>query len=371
MDFSAATLFAAGLATFFTPCVLPLIPVYLAAVAGMESPGDRPSGAKMFLRAAAFSLGIVIVFSLMGAAAAALGGLVKTYSNYLSLFGGVLVLLFGLKFLGFIQIPLFDRIVRIDESRFSSRIGILNAFAMGLVFGAGWSPCVGPLLGSALTFAAASGSSAAAGMFYLALYGSGFVAPFLLTALFADKLLPLLRRANRGLPLFEKLVGLALIAGSIYLLVEAVAPAPVPPAAATGPAPQAKLERFPLPDGLPALVEFYSEGCPVCKKMEPIVRRIFERCDGNKVTLRTVDISKPENRRYVAAHRIIGVPTFILFDVERNEVARLIGAQTEEALYQAIATLRGEQCDGVGLLPVTPALPTTNAVPEGAACGAQ
>jgi cytochrome c-type biogenesis protein len=355
MEFSLATLFTAGLATFFTPCVLPLIPVYLAAVAGMDTVGERPAPAKLFLRAAAFSLGIVIVFALFGAAAATLGGLVKTYNHYLLLFGGVLVLLFGLKFIGFIHIPLFDRIVRIDESRFSSRIGLLNAFAMGLIFGAGWSPCVGPILGAALTFTAASGASVPVGMFYLTLYGIGFTLPFLLTALFADRLLPLLRRANRGLPLFEKLVGILLIAGAIYLFTEAMDQPP--PVAAVISAPQAKLEHFPLPDGLPALVEFYSGECPVCKKMEPIVTRIFERCDGNKVTLRKVDIGKPENRGYTAAHRIIGVPTFILFDAERNEVARLVGLQTEEAIYQAIATLRGEQCDGVGLLPRSVPLP--------------
>ncbi|HSA33543.1 MAG TPA: cytochrome c biogenesis protein CcdA [bacterium] len=361
MTFSLFALFTAGLATFFTPCVLPLIPVYLAAVAGMERPGDRPSGARLFLRAAAFSLGIVLVFALLGAAAAALGGLIKTYNHYLLLFGGVLVLLFGLKFLGLIQIPLFDRIARLDESRFSSRLGLVNAFAMGLIFGAGWSPCVGPILGAALTFTATSGASAITGSFYLALYGLGFTAPFLLTALFADHLLPLLRRANRGLPLFEKLVGILLVAGAIYLFGEAVAP---PPPAVAEPAPQARLERFPLPDGLPALVEFYSEECPICRKMEPVIQRIFERCDGNKVTLRKVDISKPENRAYAAAHRILGVPTFILFDVDRTEVARLVGLQTEEAIYQAIATLRGEECDGVGLLPRSEPAPAA-----GSACG--
>lgn len=363
MTFSLTALFTAGLATFFTPCVLPLIPVYLAAVAGMDRGSDRPSGAKMFLRAAAFSAGIVLVFALFGAAAATLGGLVKTYNHYLLLSGGVLVLLFGLKFLGLIHIPLLDRIARLDETRFSSRIGILNAFAMGVVFGAGWSPCVGPILGSALTFTATSGASAATGMFYLSLYGLGFSAPFLLTALFADRLLPFLRRANRGLPLFEKLVGILLVAGAIYLFGEAVNP-PIAPAAVA--APQEKLERFPLPDGLPALVEFYSEECPICQKMEPVVRRIFERCDGNKVTLRKVDISKPENRRYAAAHRILGVPTFILFDVDRTEVARLVGLQTEDSIYQAIATLRGEQCDGVGLLPRSEPTPA-----EGSACGAR
>jgi len=85
--------------------------------------------------------------------------------------------------------------------------------------------------------------------------------------------------------------------------------------------------------------------------MEPVIQRIFERCDGDKVTLRKVDITRPENRRFVSRYRIIGVPTFILLDTSRNEVARLIGAQTEEAIYQAIATLRGEQCDGVGPVP--------------------
>ncbi len=364
MAVSLIALFGAGLATFFTPCVLPLIPIYLAAIAGTAS-ASRGGGTRLFVRALAFSIGLVLVFSLLGAAAAALGGILKSNEAYLLLFGGVLVLLFGLKFVGLIQIPLLDRVVRLDEERFSSRIGLLNAFVMGFVFGAGWSPCVGPLLGTALTVAAAQGTSALAGMGLLAIYGLGFVLPFLVVALFAERLIPLVRRVQQGLPLFEKTIGVLLLAGAGYLLVSAVTPpAARPVEQASSPAVQAVArDHFPLPDGLPALVEFYRPDCPVCQRMEPVVQRIFERCDGNKVTLRKVDLSRPENRQYITTYRILGVPTFILFDTERNEVARLIGAQSEEAIYQAIATLRGEQCDGVG-----PLSPSPEPLAPGSAC---
>ncbi len=367
MSVSLVALFSAGLATFFTPCVLPLLPVYLAAIAGAGA-SHRQGNRRLFARAAAFSIGLVLVFSLLGAAAAALGSFFRNNEPYLLLFGGVLVLLFGLKFIGFIEIPLFDRVFRLDEERFSSRIGVINAFVMGVVFGAGWSPCVGPLLGSALTVAAATGTSVPAGMGLLAVYGLGFVVPFMATALFADHLLPLLHRAQQGLPLIEKTIGVLLLAGAGYLLVSAVTPpAPSPEEARSIASHQSDADdHFPLPDGLPALVEFYRPDCPVCRKMEPIVERIFARCDGDKITLRKVDLTRPENRRYITTYRIIGVPTFILFDTARTEVARLIGAQTEEAIYQAIATLRGEQCDGVGPVP-----PVTESPPPGAACKGQ
>jgi len=344
-----SVLFLSGVATFFTPCVFPLIPVYLAAIVGATVSSSR----RLVVYATAFSSGIVLVFSLLGAVAAALGGLVKSQQHFLLLGGGILVLLFGLKFVGLIQIPLLDRVVRLDEKRFSSRIGIVNAFLMGFVFGAGWSPCVGPLLGSALVYATALGSSPLRGMALLAVYGIGFVTPFVVTALFADRLVPLMKRFNRALPLFERGVGLLLVAGAGYLLLSAVTPAAPEKSAYAQPstASHSFFDEFPLPDGLPALVEFYSAECPVCKRMEPIVQRIFERCDGDKVTLRRIDISHPENRRYITQYRILGVPTFVLFAPDRTEVARLIGAQTEEAIYQALATLRGEQCEGVSPVP--------------------
>lgn len=375
MSIDLLTIFGAGLLTFVTPCVLPLIPIYLAALVGgdVRQLGGASRG-RLLSRAALFSLGFVAVFTAMGVGASSIGGFFADHRSGLQLFGAVLVLGFALKFLGVIQIPWLDRTARADDSKLRTRFGGINALVMGVVFAAGWSPCVGPVLGSVLTYTASAASSPALGGMYLAVYGVGFALPLLLIAAFAEAGLRALTRIKPHMPRIEKATGvvLLLVAGLLVhdaaagwddasqpITAEASAGAAAP--ASTSPEQAALLTAAdPVPDppsgeaateALPLMVELYAEECPICQRMKPLVEGLIRQCDQKKVRVRTVDVSKAENRHFVKEYRVVGVPTFLFLDAEGQEVARLVGAQTEDTLFQALAALRGEECPGLGRLP--------------------
>lgn len=379
MSIDLLTVFSAGLLTFATPCVLPLVPIYLAALVGgdVRSLGAS-SRSRLLSRAALFSLGFVAVFTAMGIGASSLGSLVAEHRSALQLFGAALVLVFALKFLGVIQIPWLDRVARADEGRLRTRFGAVNALVMGIVFAAGWSPCVGPVLGSVLTYTASTTASPAAGALYLSLYGMGFALPLLAIAAFADVGLRALARIKPHLPRIERATG-ALLLIVVGLLVHdaasgweatdrsAAAEATADQRAGTGlGAEQTALLAAADTNGsnataaasptepLPLMVELYAESCPVCQRMKPLVDELMSQCDEKGVRVRTVDVSRPENRHFVEQYRVVGVPTFLFMDERGQEVARLVGAQTPDTLRQALSALRGEQCPGLGVLPTTP-----------------
>ncbi len=344
-------IFAAGLLTFLTPCVLPLMPIYLAALAGGDLGGLSASGrGRLMVRAGLFSVGFLLVFTLMGLTASTLGGFLADHKAAIQLATAVLILLFGLKFVGFIHIPLFDRVVRADDTRFDTRFGAFNALIMGVLFAAGWSPCVGPVLGSVLTYTASNAGDPLTGAVYLTIYGAGFALPLLLVALFAQAGVRFLRKINPFLPKIERAIGVLLLLVAAYLFeglpLGGVAPEPEAVAAQTN--------DFTLhEDGKhwPVMLELYSESCSVCERMEPIVAGISGQCHGKQVRIVQVDVSAPENRHFAEKFRLVGVPTFLFLDEGGEEVARLVGEQTDSALRQALSALRGEPCPGVGDVP--------------------
>lgn len=343
-------LFGAGLLTFFTPCVLPLMPIYLSALIGADiTKVSSTQRGQLVARALLFSVGFVAVFTLMGLTASSIGGFLTDHKGLLQGFGALLILVFGLKFLGVIRIPFFDRIVRADDTRMQTRFGGVNAVIMGVVFATGWSPCVGPVLGSVLTYTASQAANPWTGAGYLGLYGLGFAVPLLLTAVFAEAAVRALRKVNRHLPAIERGIGVMLVVLAATLLVElwdssGKSVISVEEAGAAFSLDE-QGERWPV------MVEFHSKNCPVCERMEPIVRAIGTVCHGNMVLVRQVDVSRPENAHYVETYRIRGVPTFVFMDETGGEVARLIGEQTENTLLQALSALRGKPCPGLGLLP--------------------
>jgi cytochrome c-type biogenesis protein len=342
MSLDLATIFSAGLLTFLSPCVLPLVPVYLASLAGGDVRGLAGlARAQLFLRALLFSLGFVAVFALMGAGASGLGRVLSTHKLAFQTVGGILILLFGFKFLGLIQIPWLDRVLRMDDRRLNTRMGSFGAILMGVVFGAAWTPCVGPVLGSVLTFTASSTTSPATGAFTLAVYGAGMALPLLLIAPFSEAGLRALKKMRRGLPVVERVLGVLLlvVAGSMLFSWN-------PSSTSTGSseAPQSR-------DQGPAMLELYSQTCPVCQAMQPVVEAVTGHCAGKGVRFEKVDVSAPENRRFVAQYRLVGVPTFVFIGADGTEQARLVGQQSREELLQALSVVAGESCPGVGRLP--------------------
>ena len=209
----------AGLLSFLSPCVLPLVPSYLAFVAG-ASLGDlrrRPSGAArraLLLNAVGFIAGFSLVLIALGAAATLIGGWLIAYRGLVQRIGGILIVLFGLYLIGILRVPFLMRQLRIPLS--SKPAGVLGSVAVGVVFGAGWTPCVGPVLGSILTLAGTT-QTVGEGVLLLAAYAAGLGVPFLVSALAVDRFLAFFSRFRPFLPVVDRVAGLLLVGVGLLL----------------------------------------------------------------------------------------------------------------------------------------------------------
>lgn len=221
-----ATAFAAGMISFLSPCVLPLVPGYISYVAGRTISADgvpAHSGIKAASRtlglSLCFVLGFSTVFVLLGASATALGGLLRTHLYEANLIGGVIVVIFGLFTTGLVPMPWLDRDVRFHSSPNSG--GAWSAYLLGLAFAFGWTPCIGPVLGSILALSAAN-ATVASGTALLAVYSLGLGLPFILAALFMRGFMTRMlsmRRTGRVLKIVAGgvmvVMGIAMITGHL------------------------------------------------------------------------------------------------------------------------------------------------------------
>lgn len=173
-------LFLEGIVTFVSPCLLPLLPVYISFFAG----GDDVASKKTLRNAIAFVLGFTCMFVIMGALAGIVGAFLSKYRTVVNVVTGMLVVLFGLNFLGVFNIPFFHRAHGTVDQK---NTGLIPAFVFGIIFSLGWTPCVGAFLGSALMMASREGSMLN-GIVMLLMYSLGLGIPFILSAVLIDKL---------------------------------------------------------------------------------------------------------------------------------------------------------------------------------------
>ncbi len=166
---------------FLAPCTLPIVPGYLAFIAGGKGRGT------MVKNALAFVLGFSVVFILLGTFAAALGALLGPWREILARAAGVLIIVFGLTMLGFFRIPLFSNTFSISAPKFLTLGHPYSSFLIGALFALGWSPCIGPILGSVL-FIASTSATALQGAILLAIFSLGLGVPFVLSAIFMEKI---------------------------------------------------------------------------------------------------------------------------------------------------------------------------------------
>jgi cytochrome c-type biogenesis protein len=198
------TVFAAGLISFLSPCVLPLVPGYLSFIAGKsltEISGDRDwaTTAKTFYLSLFFVSGFSIVFILLGAGASMLGRLLLLYRYEASIGGGLIIIVFGIFMTGLVKIPWLHRYVRYHGEIRGGRA--VSAFGLGLAFAFGWTPCIGPILGAILTVSAVSTNNFN-GVALLGIYSLGLAVPFMLIAVFTGTYLANSKALNRiGRPL--------------------------------------------------------------------------------------------------------------------------------------------------------------------------
>lgn len=212
------TSFTAGILTFASPCVLPLIPAYLSFITGAsleELKGGGKSVKFTVLNALFFVLGFGFVFTALGASASWLGGALFEYRDAVRWAGGIVVIIFGLHIAGIIRIPFLYYEKRMEMRRSSA--GLFGAFMIGLAFALGWTPCIGPVLSSILLLASTQ-ETVGSGVLLLAVYSLGLGVPFLLTALFVNRAMAVFARIQRYYRYIEIVSGVILVLLGIAVL---------------------------------------------------------------------------------------------------------------------------------------------------------
>jgi cytochrome c-type biogenesis protein len=219
-----AAALAAGMLSFLSPCVLPLVPPYLIYLTGtsLERFADaetKPRAGRQTIAAALlFVLGFTTVFVALGASASAIGGVVRAYSGELAILAGVAIIVMGLHFLGLTPIALLMRQKRFEVAK---PVGLWGAYLMGLAFALGWTPCIGPIL-AAILAVAASEQTVAKGAGMLAVYSLGLGIPFIAAALAVEPFAAFLVRFRAYIGLVEKAMGGLLVLTGIAFLTGAV-----------------------------------------------------------------------------------------------------------------------------------------------------
>jgi cytochrome c-type biogenesis protein len=209
--------FLAGLASFLSPCVFPLVPAYIGYLSGRSIAtyeDDRfVNRFSSFLHGLAFVIGFSSIFILMGAIASSLGfflnDLLENIKFWLARVGGIIVVLFGLHMAGILRIPFLDYDLR-PKSQFAQNRSYLSSFLMGIFFSAGWTPCVGPVLGTILTFAV-NGGDIIQGVVWLSSYSAGLAIPFLLAALSIGWVAQVMGKYRKQLHYIEVAMGVVLV----------------------------------------------------------------------------------------------------------------------------------------------------------------
>ena len=214
MEFFIA--FLEGIITFISPCLLPMLPIYLSYFAGNDttSQDGKASSGKTLRNALGFVLGFTIVFVLMGALAGTLGGLLRRYQTIVNLVTGAIVVFFGLNFLGLLKINLFKGRANSMAGR---ELGFFSAMVFGMVFSIGWTPCVGAFLGSALMLASQQGQ-ALTGVLMLLCYSAGLGIPFVASALLIDSLKSAFNFIKRHYTIINRICGILLILMGILMM---------------------------------------------------------------------------------------------------------------------------------------------------------
>lgn len=220
-DISLGGAALAGILSFLSPCILPLVPFYLCYMAGaniqqLSADGTVPQQirVRVFIASMLFSAGVIIVFMGMGAVATSIGQFVREWFSTLRIVAAALIFLMGLHFLGVFRIALFNQQFRTETQ--SASVGYVGAFFMGLAFAFGWTPCVGPVLAAILMTASAE-ESVSRGVSLLFVYGAAMTFPFILAALFIGPFLRWMAGFRQHLDKVEKAMGVFLILFAILI----------------------------------------------------------------------------------------------------------------------------------------------------------
>ena len=200
--------FLEGIVTFISPCLLPMLPIYISYFAG----GNRDRR-RTLLNAIGFVLGFTLLFVLMGALAGTVGAFLKQYQTAVNIITGAVVIFFGLTLLGVFTLNIFKGI---SSPRKATELGFFSSVVFGIIFSVGWTPCVGAFLGSALMMAGQEGS-ALSGIIMLLVYSLGLGIPFILSAILIDRLRSAFNLIKRNYRIINTVCGILLIAVGVLM----------------------------------------------------------------------------------------------------------------------------------------------------------
>lgn len=215
------TAFFGGLVSFLAPCVVPLLPTYVAYIFGVsaKSPTTASGQLRVIEASIFYLLGFSFIFILLGAFAASIGALLRSFDFWLIRLGGLILVLFGLEMLGLFYIPFPAVVVRPSAPTFIRSIIALRSFFLGVVFSLAWTPCIGAVLGSILLLAGST-RDALSGALLLFVYSLGISLPFLLVAVLISRSRSVLDKLKQATPVISKIAGIVLIAMGVLLLTD-------------------------------------------------------------------------------------------------------------------------------------------------------
>ena len=211
--------FVAGVVSFLSPCVLPLVPGYISMLSGasieeLKAGAGTALVARIFRNSIAFVVGFSVVFITLGASATAVGRFLVAQRTTFNIVAGIIIIIFGLHLIGLVKIPFLYREARVNTG--APRRGLLGAFVLGFAFAFGWTPCIGPILTGILALAAMR-ETVFQGMFLLAIYSAGLAIPFVLTGLGLSQFLKFYSGFRKHLQIVEVLSGVLLIAIGVLM----------------------------------------------------------------------------------------------------------------------------------------------------------
>ncbi len=376
-------LFLEGLLSFFSPCVLPLVPLYIGYLTSDLKVNEKQSKLRIetMIRTFFFVLGISTVFFLVGLGSSALRVFFTKHSIIFTLVGGFLLILFGLFSLGVIEVPLLQKEYRLVSFK-SQKNKYLNAYFLGFFFSFAWSPCIGPLLASALV-KSASAATASIGWLYIGAYTLGFIVVFILVGLFTEEVLVILKKHN-NIVRYTKIIGGVVVLGmGIYMLytgfqsieaLEKSSDTVISETQSDEDLTDIEKYSFTLKDsddnevtlsdykGKTVILNFFATWCTYCKQELPTLEEIHQTRDDVVVLLvaapnvgnegdqeyienfmkengYTMTVLYDESSQVVNAYNVTGLPTSFFFKEDGNVLGYAPGYVEESTLNEIL-----EQC---------------------------